>query len=147
MKLLLKIIISILVIVAVVIPLTLKRSAPAKKVLILGVDGLDPKLLQTFMDEGFLPNFKQLISEGDFKPLETTMPPLSPVAWSSFITGLDPAGHGIFDFLKRDPKTMIPEFSMAKALPSSWNFSIGSWVIPLSAGTVQQLRKGQPFSN
>ena len=62
------------------------------------------------MDEGFLPNFKQLISEGDFKPLETTMPPLSPVAWSSFITGLDPAGHGIFDFLKRDPKTMIPEF-------------------------------------
>jgi len=145
MKLLLKIILAILVIVAVVIPLTLKRSAPAKKVLILGVDGLDPKLLQTFMDEGFLPNFKQLISEGDFKPLETTMPPLSPVAWSSFITGLDPAGHGIFDFLKRDPKTMIPEFSMAKALPSSWNFSIGSWVIPLSAGTVQQLRQGQPF--
>ena len=44
----------------------------AHKVLVLGVDGLDPKLLQSYVDQGKLPNFKRLIAEGDFKPLPTT---------------------------------------------------------------------------
>ncbi len=73
------------------------------------------------------------------------MPPLSPVAWSAFITGMDAGGHAIFDFLHRDPKTLLPEYSMSKAKRSSWNLAIGSWVIPLSAGGMEQLRKGKPF--
>src|SRR5262249_45426155 len=88
------------------------HGRPAKKVVILGVDGMDSRLLQDFMDQGELPHFKKLASEGDFKPLQTTMPPLSPVAWSSFITGMDPGGHAIFDFIHRDPSTITPEFSM-----------------------------------
>ena len=95
-----------------------RRSA--RKVFILGVDGLDPKLLQRFVEDGSLPHFKRLISQGDFKPLKTTMPPLSPVAWSTFVTGMDPGGHAIFDFLHRDPKTVKPEFSMSRAVPASW---------------------------
>src|SRR5215467_12643946 len=75
---------------------------PPKKVFVLGVDGLDPTLLQQFMKAGSLPNFRRLISQGDFKPLKTTMPPLSPVAWSSFVTGMDPGGHAVFDFVHRD---------------------------------------------
>src|SRR5206468_10910921 len=111
-----------------------RRSVPARRVLILGVDGLDPKLLQQFMDAGELPNFRQLIAEGDFKPLATTMPPLSPVAWSTFISGLDAGGHGIFDFVHRDPKTLLPKLSMSRTIPPAWNLSIGSWTIPLACG-------------
>lgn len=118
---------------------------PAKKVFILGVDGLDPALLQQFVKSGSLPNFKKLISQGDFKPLRTTMPPLSPVAWSTFVTGMDPGGHAIFDFLRRDPKVIKPEFSMSRAVPSTWVFNLGSWVIPLRGGSVEQLRRGTAF--
>ena len=118
---------------------------PAKKVLILAVDGLDPKLLEEFVQAGYLPHFERLISEGDFKPLQTTMPPLSPVAWSTFITGMDPGGHGIFDFIHRDPLTMIPYMSMAEAGDSAGALTLGSWVIPLGGGSHELLRKGPAF--
>jgi predicted AlkP superfamily phosphohydrolase/phosphomutase len=118
---------------------------PAKKVVILGIDGLDPRLLQQFMDSGSLPNFRKLKTAGDFKPLTTTMPPLSPVAWSTFITGMDPGGHQIFDFLRRDPATVTPDFSMARSLPASWTLDLGSWEIPLIGGSVEQLRRGRAF--
>ncbi len=120
-------------------------GSPKKKMMILGVDGLDPKLLQKFMDEGTLPNFKQFIAEGDFKPLQTSMPPLSPVAWATFITGMDPGGHGIFDFVHRDPLTLDPYLSMAKAMPGEKKINVGSWVIPLSGDKIEQLRKGRAF--
>ena len=117
----------------------------ARKVFILGIDGLDPGMLQQYMDEGFLPNFQALAEEGDFRPLTTTMPPLSPVAWSTFITGMDPAGHGIFDFIHRNPSTYTPEFSIARTTPAGWTLSLGSWVIPLQGGSTEQLRKGTSF--
>jgi predicted AlkP superfamily phosphohydrolase/phosphomutase len=124
----------------------LPRSAEkAKKVVILGVDGLDPGLLQSFVDSGNLPNFKRLIAQGSFKPLTTTMPPLSPVAWSTFITGMDPGGHAIFDFLHRDPASVTPQFSMSRAVPASWTLNLGSWEIPLKGGSVEQLRRGRAF--
>ena len=116
-----------------------------KKVLILGVDGLDPQLIRKLVDGGDLPNFKKLISQGDFKALQTTMPPLSPVAWSTFITGMSPAGHGIYDFIHRDPETMNPELSMSKAMPGRWKLEIGSWVIPFSSERVEQMRQGTAF--
>ncbi len=61
-----------------------------------------------------MPNFARLASAGTFAPLGTTIPPQSPVAWSTFITGLDPGGHGIFDFIHRDPKTMQPYLSTTR---------------------------------
>src|SRR5919197_723319 len=82
--------------------------AGGKKVMVLGIHGMDPKLLQTFMDQGRMPNFKALIAEGDFRPLETTMPPQSPVAWSTFMTGMDPGGHEISDFLNVDTARRRP---------------------------------------
>ncbi len=128
-----------------VLVLTQCVSVPAKKVVILAVDGLDPKLLEEFMAAGHLPNFKELASQGDFKPLQTTMPPLSPVAWSTFITGMDPGGHAIFDFIHRDPATMIPYLSLAKAGDPARTVSFGSWVIPLGGGSLEQLRQGPAF--
>src|SRR3954471_3253156 len=117
-------------------------SAAAKKVMVLGIDGMDPKLLQTFVDQGRMPNFKALMQEGDFRPLQTTMPPQSPVAWSTFMTGLDPGGHGIFDFIHVDKEKMTPYSSMAQAYPGGSPINVGSWSFPTSGGGVKMLRKG-----
>ncbi|HUT25006.1 MAG TPA: alkaline phosphatase family protein, partial [Sumerlaeia bacterium] len=89
----------------------------ARKVLILGIDGMDAQLLPRYAAAGLMPNFKRFMDEGDFRPLRTTQPPQSPVAWSSFITGMDPGGHGIFDFVHRDPRTMAPYLSMSRVQP------------------------------
>jgi predicted AlkP superfamily phosphohydrolase/phosphomutase len=68
---------------------------------VLGMDGLDPNLLEAAMNAGRMPNFEKLAADGDFLPLGTSLPPESPVAWANFNTGLDPGGHGIFDFIHR----------------------------------------------
>lgn len=73
----------------------------SRKVLVLGMDGLDPDLLRAMMDEGKLPAFDRLRKESGFQSLATVTPPQSPVVWSSFATGLGPRGHGIFDFIHR----------------------------------------------
>ncbi len=123
----------------------LNLSAASKKVMVLGIDGMDPKLLQIFVDQGRMPNFKALMAEGDFRPLQTTMPPQSPVAWSTFMTGMDPGGHGIFDFIHVDPSKMAPYSSMAQADPGGRPINIGSWSFPTSGGGVRMLRKGTTF--
>ena len=114
-----------------------------KRVIVLGIDGLDHGLLERFMSEGRLPNFARLAREGDFAPLETTMPPLSPVAWSTFITGLDPGGHGIFDFVHRDPATMQPVEPFYSISPPGRSLALGSWVLPLAGREVTLYRRGQ----
>lgn len=117
----------------------------ARKILVLGFDGMDPHLLSVWMKEGALPHFQRLASEGDFKPLRTSIPPQSPVAWSNFITGTNPGGHAIFDFIHRDPKNYIPVFSASKTEEPSRAISIGNLVLPLSGGKVELLRKGKAF--
>jgi predicted AlkP superfamily phosphohydrolase/phosphomutase len=114
-------------------------------VIVLGIDGMDHGMLETFIAEGRLPNFARLAQEGDFSALETTMPPLSPVAWSTFITGMDPAGHGVFDFLQRDPETMDVVEPFYTFGPEGFSLDVGSWVLPLSGGDVELYRRGQAF--
>lgn len=116
-----------------------------KKVIVIGFDGMDPQLLSRYMQQGRLPNFAKLAKTGDFKPLGTSIPPQSPVAWSNFITGMNPGGHGIFDFIHRDPATMLPISSTSKTEGSSRTIKIGKWVIPLSAGKVKNMRQGEAF--
>ena len=114
-----------------------------KRVVVLGIDGLDHALLERFMADGRLPNFARLARDGDFAPLQTTMPPLSPVAWSTFITGLDPGGHGIFDFVHRDPATMQPVEPFYSIAPAGRSLTLGSWVLPLGGREVTLYRRGQ----
>jgi predicted AlkP superfamily phosphohydrolase/phosphomutase len=59
-----------------------------------------------------LPNLARLRSQGGFSRVQTTYPAQTPVAWSTFATGLNPGGHGIFDFIRRDPKTYLPDLSL-----------------------------------
>jgi predicted AlkP superfamily phosphohydrolase/phosphomutase len=126
-------------------PAAAANAVRRRRVLILGIDGLDPGLLQRYLDARLLPNFQRLIDRGDFKPLQTTMPPLSPVAWSTFITGLDPGGHGISDFVHRDPATLSLASSLSRAVNPARELALGSWVIPLSEGRYEQLRRGRAF--
>jgi predicted AlkP superfamily phosphohydrolase/phosphomutase len=116
-----------------------------RRVIVLGFDGLDYGLTKDLMAAGRLPAFSKLASAGSFGPLGTTIPPQSPVAWSSFITGLDPGGHGIFDFVHRDPATMTPYLSTTRTVPPSRFLNIGSYQFPLSSGHVDLLRHGTPF--
>lgn len=116
-----------------------------KKVIVLGFDGMDPQILQRLVRDGKLPNFARLMTIGDFKPLATSMPPQSPVAWATFITGMNPGGHGIFDFIHMDPETLTPYLSTSKAEPAKRTVRIGQWEIPLSSGKVTLLRHGKAF--
>ena len=77
---------------------------------------MDPKLLQQFIEQGHMPNFQALAQKGELRELATTNPPQSPVAWSTFITGVDPSAHGVFDFVHRDPKTLqvVPSLTAIK---------------------------------
>jgi predicted AlkP superfamily phosphohydrolase/phosphomutase len=106
---------------------------------------MDPQLLRQFMREGKMPNFSKLASEGDFRQLTTSIPPQSPVAWSNLITGMNAGGHGIFDFIHRDPKTMMPFFSASRVQGPKHSIPFGSWRIPLGGGSAEQLRQGKAF--
>jgi len=121
------------------------RSTAERKVVVLGLDGLDPRIVRGLIDAGRAPNFKKLAQIGSFAQLGTTMPALSPVAWSSFITGLTPGGHGIADFIMRDPRTYTPYFSIYEAEAPSMTVEIGDWRLPLRGGAMTNLRRGKPF--
>jgi predicted AlkP superfamily phosphohydrolase/phosphomutase len=117
----------------------------SRKVIVLGIDGLDPDLLTKFMAEGKMPNFARLAEQGSFRRLTTSIPPQSPVAWSNLITGMNAGGHGIFDFIHRDPKTFQLYFSTSRVEGPKHSFRVGSWVIPLGSGSAEQLRHGKAF--
>jgi predicted AlkP superfamily phosphohydrolase/phosphomutase len=122
-----------------------REEGPKKRVIVLGFDGMDYELTKKLMEEGKLPNFSRAAKEGSFGPLETSVPPQSPVAWSDFITGMDSGGHGIFDFLHRKPDTMVPYLSTSEAsTDESTAIKLGKYQIPPS-GTVELLRRGRAF--
>jgi len=85
-----------------------------KKVIVIGLDGFEPKLAEPLMDRGELPNLSRLRERGGFSRVQTTSPAQTPVAWSTFATSTNPGGHGIFDFIRRDPKTYLPDLSMTR---------------------------------
>ena len=116
-------------------------------VFVLGVDGMDPVILQRLMDEGKMPAFSKLVAQGSFQELGTSWPPQSPVAWSNFVTGMNPGGHGIYDFIHRDPATYLP---ISSATPPSdaeppGTISIGGYIIPLGGEDPVNNRGGVPF--
>lgn len=121
------------------------RHARVHKIIFLGLDGLDPRLTEKFMSEGKLPNLQRLKEQGAYSRLRTTYPSLSPVAWSTFATGVNPAKHNIFDFLNRSLKTYVPQLSSAHVTKPRRMLRIGRWQIPLSRPGIEMRRKSQPF--
>jgi predicted AlkP superfamily phosphohydrolase/phosphomutase len=94
-----------------------EESSHRDQVIVLGFDGMDPELCVEMMAAGELPNLSALAKQGSFTPLGTSTPPQSPVAWSNLITGADSGQHGVFDFVHRDAKTMMPRSFAAEPRP------------------------------
>jgi predicted AlkP superfamily phosphohydrolase/phosphomutase len=88
------------------------QGADKPKVVILGFDGADARLVKQWMDEGKLPNLARLRDDGSFSDLRPTNPPQTPVSWSSFATGTNPGKTQIFDWLMRNPADYLPDFAM-----------------------------------
>ena len=107
------------------------KSRP--KVIVIGFDGMDPRLCERLMDAGQLPNLDRLRQSGGYHPLGTSVPPQSPVAWASFITGANPGVHGIFDFIHRDPsRQYAPYYAAAETVEGSGGWDIGEHEVPLT---------------
>ncbi len=116
-----------------------------RRLIIVGFDGQDPKLTDEYIKKGLLPNFEKLAKMGCYSRLRTTYPSISPVAWSSFATGTNPARHNIFDFLDRDRKTYLPLLSSTRIGSVERSLKIGPYRIPLHKPELRLLRKSKPF--
>ena len=121
------------------------RRPPQKfqqKLVILGFDGMDPRLVQKWMDEGKLPNMKKLAARGSgVRPLGTTHSPESPTAWASFATGVNAGKHNIYDFLIRDTNSYLPDLGMVHFEPPRFILNY----IPVARPVVQSIRGGTSF--
>jgi len=116
-----------------------------KRFVVLGLDGMEPTLTDQFLAEGKLPNLAKLRERGCYKRLGTTTPPLSPVAWSSFMTCSNPGKHNIYDFLSRDRRTYLPTLSSVSIRGSRRTLKLGPYEIPIGKPDIRLLRKGKPF--
>ena len=110
------------------------KKARVKRVVAVGLDGMEPTLVEKYLAEGRMPNFARLRQQGCYRRLGTTLPALTPVAWATYLTGSNPGKHNIFDFLTRDKRNYLPSLSS----------------VQISGGkkpSMRGLRKGIPFWN
>jgi predicted AlkP superfamily phosphohydrolase/phosphomutase len=108
---------------------------PVKKVIVIGLDGLEPTIVEGMLEKGELPNLAKLRASGGQSRIATTTPAQTPVAWSTFATGTNPGGHGIYDFIRRDPATYLPDLALNR-------YEQKSAFLPPKA---VNLRRGIPF--
>jgi predicted AlkP superfamily phosphohydrolase/phosphomutase len=112
------------------------------KLVILGFDGMDPRLVRRWMDQRKLPNLKKLADRGSgVQALETTHSPESPTAWASFATGVNAGKHNIYDFLVRDTKTYLPDLGMVTREPPRFILNY----IPIAKPSIKSIRGGTSF--
>ena len=110
------------------------------KVFILGLDAATWDLLGPWMQEGLLPNLARLVQDGVSGPLQSAIPPLTPPAWTSFMTGVNPGKHGIFHFLEAQPGSYGMRYSNAGSrrartvwrMLSDAGFTVGSVNLPFT---------------
>src|SRR2546423_1088929 len=98
-------------------------SRAARPVIFIGLDGADWELLDDFMRAGAMPALRRLVAEGAGGVLETEHPPLSPLVWTTMMTGVSPLDHGILDFTRFNPFTREnePITSDERRAPAVWN--------------------------
>jgi predicted AlkP superfamily phosphohydrolase/phosphomutase/Tfp pilus assembly protein PilF len=115
---------SLAALIAAVFLVTLAcgRGGPGR-VMVVGMDGLDPRAVDLLMSEGKLPNFAKLRQEGAYGRLQSSKPMLSPVLWTTVSTGKTPEQHGIGHFTAIDPKSgeMLPVTSGMRKVKALWN--------------------------
>lgn len=121
------------------------KKSKVNKLVIVGLDGMEPTLIEKYLKAGKLPNFARLKKMGSYARLGTTTPAISPVAWSSFMTGSHPNKHNIFDFLSRNVKNYLPDLSSAYIGNPKRFLPLGKYKIPLSKPEIKGLRKSVTF--
>jgi len=101
------------------------QTAPAPRVIFVGLDGADWQLLDRLMSDGTMPNLARLAREGDRRVLRTQHPPLSPLVWTTMMTGVSPLEHRILDFTRFNPVTRErePITSDERVVPAIWNMA------------------------
>ncbi len=117
------------------------------RVVVLGIDGMDPEILAGVIERhpDRTPNFQKLIAQGQgIRELGTSTPPQSPVAWSNFITGRNPGGHGIFDFIHRDLEGYAPLPGTVTKVTAGSYWMPGKWQFPTQEGGNSN-RSGRAF--
>lgn len=118
----------------------------SRGLIVLGIDGMDPSITRRLLAAGQMPNLAALLADGgQLSDFATTSPPQSPVAWSTFITGMTPAGTGIFDFIHRDPVHMAPYLSTSRTHEPDHSLTVGSFNLPLGSPDIELLRHGRAF--
>jgi len=123
-----------------------------KKVIVIGIDGMDPTMCEELMNAGTMPNFDRLRRMGGFSPLGTSIPPLSSVAWANFINGAGPGAHGIFGFNHRNPANQCEVFNAISYVRPGEGVRVGGYIVPLTFWPFNQQapepvlnRQGLPF--
>jgi predicted AlkP superfamily phosphohydrolase/phosphomutase len=112
-----------------------------QKLVVLGFDGMDPRLVERWVAEGKLPHLARVIQQGGMHRLDTTVSPESPTAWASFATGVNPGKHNIYDFLVRDTTTYIPDLGMVRREPARFLFNY----IPIRPPKIESIRGATSF--
>src|SRR4029078_9428247 len=105
------------------------------------------------MEEGLLPNMAKLNAAGGFSPLNTSIPPQSPVAWANFINGAGPGSHGIYDFVHRKfEHQCAPFYAGADTIAGQGFWDVGDYQLQLDfwpfnhqPPETKLMRKGVPF--
>jgi len=122
--------------------LAANRAAPiARRVLIIGLDGATLDVLRPLMEEGRLPRLSDVVERGASGVLHSTTPPITPAAWTTFLTGRQPGSHGIIDFERFDPHTNRLTFNSTLSIAhvrNLWtilgehNLKVGSIGVPMT---------------
>src|SRR6266404_3961929 len=110
------------------------------KVLIVGLDSATFDLARPWIDEGKLPSLAALMKNGAWGRLASVVPPITPPAWTSFMTGKNPGKHGIFHFVETEPGGYAMNYTNAtsRRSPTVWKllnaagFSVGTMNIPFT---------------
>jgi predicted AlkP superfamily phosphohydrolase/phosphomutase len=113
------------------------------RTLILGFDAFDPTVFERLVRQGRMPHLAKYVDLGGYAHFSVANPPQSEVSWTSIATGLNPAEHGIFDFVHRNPKTYTPTVSL---LPTKNGLAGTQFIPPHNANTIfdYAIRQGYP---
>ncbi|NIT04206.1 hypothetical protein GTO10_04780, partial [Candidatus Saccharibacteria bacterium] len=95
-----------------------KKDRKEKKVVVLGLDGVPHSLLTDYMERGLMPELSELCKKGTLLKMKSTIPEVSSVAWSSFLTGKNPGEHGVFGFMELDRQSYDYTFTNFTSLKS-----------------------------
>ena len=106
---------------------SIRKNLPdvRRKLLVIGLDGVDWEIALPYVEQGLMPNLARLMGMGTWGEMETLVPMLSPLIWTTMATGVSPDEHGILDFVQRDPETgdILPITSNLRQVPAIWNLA------------------------